>query len=279
MTLAPLPIDSLLPEIVNALERHPSLVIEAPPGAGKTTRVPPALLDRVQGEILVLEPRRLAARLAARRVASELGERVGETVGFQIRFEDTSGPRTRLKFLTEGVLTRRFLSDPRLARASVVIFDEFHERHLETDLALALVRRLQKSTRPDLRIVVMSATLDCAPVAKYLGRCPVLRSEGKLYELAIEYTPHSAASLEEQVATALGRLLDSGLAGDVLVFLPGAAEIRRASRAIERLAKSADLLVLPLYGDLSPAEQDRAIAPADGQTTCYNTGINRFACF
>jgi len=273
MTLAPLPIDSLLPEIVNALERHPSLVIEAPPGAGKTTRVPPALLDRVQGEILVLEPRRLAARLAARRVASELGERVGETVGFQIRFEDTSGPRTRLKFLTEGVLTRRFLSDPRLARASVVIFDEFHERHLETDLALALVRRLQKSTRPDLRIVVMSATLDCAPVAKYLGRCPVLRSEGKLYELAIEYTPHSAASLEEQVATALGRLLDSGLAGDVLVFLPGAAEIRRASRAIERLAKSADLLVLPLYGDLSPAEQDRAIAPADRRKVILSTNV------
>src|SRR5579863_1905253 len=180
MKLAPLPIDALIPQIVMALDRNPNLVIEAPPGAGKTTRVPPALLDCVKGEILVLEPRRLAARMAARRVASELGERLGDTVGFQIRFEDTSGARTRLRFLTEGVLTRRFLSDPTLARASVVIFDEFHERHLETDLALALVRRLQKSSRPDLRIVVMSATLDGAPVAKYLDECPVVRSEGRL---------------------------------------------------------------------------------------------------
>jgi ATP-dependent helicase HrpB len=273
MKSLPLPIDSLLPQILNALEHHPSLVIEAPPGAGKTTRVPPALLYRVKGEVLVLEPRRLAARLAARRVAGELGETIGESVGFQIRFEDTSGPRTRLKFLTEGVLTRRFLSDPELSRASVVIFDDFHERHLETDLALALVRRLQKSSREDLRIVVMSATLDGAPVAKYLGRCPVLRSEGKLHELTIDYTPHSAATLEEQVAAALNRLIDSGLAGDVLVFLPGAAEIRRAARAIEPLAKRADLLVLPLYGDLPPAEQDRAIAQADRRKVILSTNV------
>jgi ATP-dependent helicase HrpB len=273
MKSAPLPIDSLLPQILAALEHHPSLVIEAPPGAGKTTRVPPALLSQVKGEVLVLEPRRLAARMAARRVASELGEPIGETVGFQIRFEDTSGPRTRLKFLTEGVLTRRFLSDPDLARASVVIFDEFHERHLETDLSLALVHRLQKSSRKDLRIVVMSATLDGAPVAKYLGDCPVLRSEGKLHELTIDYTPHSAATLEEQVASALNRLLDSGLDGDVLVFLPGAAEIRRAARAFEPLVKRADLLVLPLYGDLPPAEQDRAIAPADRRKVILSTNV------
>src|SRR5580692_1707421 len=150
-----LPIDALLPQIVAALHREKYLVIEAPPGAGKTTRIPPALLEAVRGEIVVLEPRRLAARLAARRVASELGERVGETVGYQVRFEDVSGPRTRLRFLTEGVLTRRLLSDPTLTGVGAVILDEFHERHLETDLALALLRRLQQ-TKSDLKLIVMS---------------------------------------------------------------------------------------------------------------------------
>src|SRR5262249_1759176 len=202
------------------------LVVEAPPGAGKTTRVPPALLNF--GDVLVLEPRRLAARMAARRVASEMNENIGETVGYQVRFEDVSGPRTRLRFLTEGVLTRRLLSDPKLKGTAVVVLDEFHERHLDSDLALALVKRL------DLRVVVMSATLDAAPIAKFLDECPILRSEGKLFDLRIEYTPHSAALLEEQVAVALERLMKTGLDGDVLVFLPGAAEIRRAARVLDR---------------------------------------------
>src|SRR5580704_335370 len=194
------PIDALLPDIVAALRHEKYLVIEAPPGAGKTTRIPPALLPAARGEIIVLEPRRLAARMAARRVASELGERVGETVGYQVRFEDISGPRTRIRFLTEGVLTRRLLRDPRLKGTGVVILDEFHERHLESDLALALLKRL------DVRIVVMSATLDAAPIANFLGNCPVLRSEGKLFDLKIEYTPHSAMPLEDQVAAAVDRL-------------------------------------------------------------------------
>ena len=260
-----LPIDALLPAIVEA-SGH--LVIEAPPGAGKTTRVPPALLAREHGDILVLEPRRLAARLAARRVASELGERVGETVGYQVRFEDVSGPRTRLRFVTEGVLTRRLLSDPTLAGVGTVILDEFHERHLDTDLALALLRRL-----PNIRLIVMSATLDAAPVAKYLGSCPILRSEGKLYDLAIEYTPHSPAPLEQQVAAALERLMARGVTGDVLVFLPGAAEIRRAARAVEPIASRLGLLVVPLHGDLSPAEQDRAVGPADRPKVILSTNV------
>jgi ATP-dependent helicase HrpB len=259
-----LPIDDLLPRI--PASGH--LVIEAPPGAGKTTRVPPALLDRQRGDILVLEPRRLAARLAARRVASELGERVGETVGYQVRFEDVSGPRTRLRFLTEGVLTRRLLSDPTLAGVGTVILDEFHERHLDTDLALALLRRLR-----NIRLIVMSATLDAGPVAKYLGGCPVLRSEGKLYDLAIEYTPHSPAPLDEQVATAIERLVAGGLTGDVLVFLPGAAEIRRAARAVEPIASRLGILVVPLHGDLSPAEQDRAVGPADRPKVILSTNV------
>ncbi len=145
--MTPLPIDALLPQILDSLERHPNLVIEAAPGAGKTTRVPPALLKTVRGEILVLEPRRLAARLAARRVAEEMGERLGETVGYQVRFEEAGGPATRLRFLTEGVLTRRLLNDPGLRGISLVILDEFHERHLDTDLALALLRRLQRTVR------------------------------------------------------------------------------------------------------------------------------------
>src|ERR671916_1112528 len=157
-----LPIDPLLSEIVASLRRAPNLVVEAPPGAGKTTRVPPAMLDAGLaggGEVWVLEPRRLAARMAARRVAEERGESVGETIGYQVRFEEVAGPRTRLRFLTEGVLTRRLLSDRRLTNVGAVVLDEFHERHLQADLALALLRRLQRGPRPDLRLVVMSATL------------------------------------------------------------------------------------------------------------------------
>jgi ATP-dependent helicase HrpB len=256
-----LPIDALLPEIVAALRREKYLVIEAPPGAGKTTRIPPALLPLARGEIIVLEPRRLAARMAARRVASELGERLGETVGYQVRFEDVSGPRTRIRFVTEGVLTRRLMSDPKLRGVDIVILDEFHERHLDSDLALALLKRL------GVRIVVMSATLDAAPIAKFLGNCSVLRSAGKLFDLKIEYTPHSAAALENQVAVAVDRL--GTLDGDVLVFLPGAAEIRRAARALER----SNLLVVPLHGDLSPEEQDRAIARADRRKIILSTNV------
>src|SRR5580704_4948507 len=183
-----LPIDALLSQIVEALRHHKYLVIEAPPGAGKTTRVPPTLLNF--GEILVLEPRRIAARMAARRVASELGEHVGETVGYQVRFEDVSGPRTRLRFVTEGVLTRRLLSDPTLKGVNVVVLDEFHERHLDTDLALALLKHLQR-TRPDLQIIVMSATLDTGHVAGYLGGCPVLRSGGRLFGVSFGLLPYS----------------------------------------------------------------------------------------
>lgn len=255
-----LPIDHLLPSILESLRGSKHLVIEAPPGAGKTTRVPPALLEF--GEVLVLEPRRLAARMAARRVASELGERVGETAGYQVRFEDVTGPRTRLRFLTEGVLTRRLLSDPNLRAVSTVVLDEFHERHLDTDLALALLKRTH------VRIVVMSATLDAGPIAQFLN-CPVLRSEGKLFPLRIEYTPHSPLAIEDQVATALEKLLKDGLDGDVLVFLPGASEIRRAARALERFG----LLVLPLHGDLSPAEQDRAVTPADRRKIILSTNV------
>jgi len=274
--LAPLPIDALIPGILDHLRAATTLVLEAPPGAGKTTRVPAALLGLDPREVLVLEPRRLAARLAARFVAAERNEPVGASVGYQVRFEEVAGPRTRLRFLTEGVLTRRLLSDPQLAHVACVVLDEFHERHLEGDLALALLRRLQRTSRPDLRLVVMSATLFAGPIAEYLGGARVLRSEGRQYPLAIEYTPHSPAPLETQVAAALERLHSPAghdLQGHALVFLPGAAEIRRAQTACAPGAQRHGWNVLPLYGDQSPEQQDRALAPSAQPKIILSTNV------
>jgi ATP-dependent helicase HrpB len=268
-----LPIDDLLPALSRSIADHPNLVIEAPPGAGKTTRVPRALLSLVRGQVLVAEPRRLAARLAARRVAQEMGERLGDTVGYQVRFEEVAGAKTRLRFLTEGILTRRLISDPQLAGVDAVVLDEFHERHLETDLALTLLTRLQRTARPDLRLIVMSATLAASPVAHYLGDCPLLRSEGRLFDLTITHQPYSALPLEAQVRGALELLLREGCRGDILVFLPGAAEIRRAANECRALAASHDLSIFPLHGDLSPAEQDRAILPGDRQKVILSTNV------
>ena len=293
---SPLPVDALVPDVLLSLDRNPNLLIEAEPGAGKTTRIPAALLTAVRGHVLVLEPRRIAARLAARRVAWELDEEVGQTVGYQVRFEKVAGPATRLHFLTEGVLTRRLFSDPHLSGVDAVVLDEFHERHLETDLALALLKRLQR-TRPELRIVVMSATLETAPVAQFLGNCPVLRSEGRVFDLSIEHLPYSPEPLHEQVKNAVEVLLREGQDRGILVFLPGIAEIHRALRACEPLARRANRLVLPLYGDLSPAEQDRVVAPAsqaklilatnvaessvtiDGTTAVIDSGLARRASY
>jgi ATP-dependent helicase HrpB len=271
----PLPIDPLLPELTATLAKEGALVLEAPPGAGKTTRVPRAILEAGSpaGEIVVLEPRRLAARMAARRVAEEMGQKVGETVGYQVRFEDVSSDRTRIRFVTEGVLTRRMLEDRTLRGVAVVILDEFHERHLHADVALALVRRLREGPRPDLRVVAMSATLAAAPVARYLG-APTLRSEGKRFDVVIEHLrAKDDRPLEKQIASALRDLLRGGVDGDVLVFLPGAGEIRRAREACTGLAEEHGLLLLPLHGDLSPAEQDRAVRPADRRKVILSTNV------
>ncbi|MGC4117591.1 MAG: ATP-dependent helicase HrpB [Myxococcales bacterium] len=275
--LTPLPIDPRLPELVQRLKSAQGLVLQAEPGAGKTTRVPWALLEAgLAGdrEVVVLQPRRLAARLAARRVAEERGERLGERIGYQVRFEEIAGPKTRLRFVTEGVLTRRLLSDPELAKVGVVVLDEFHERHLDGDLCLALLRRLQQGRRPDLKVAVMSATLDPAPVAKYLGGVPTFDVEGRRFEVAIEHLPlPDTRPLETQVASAVKRLVDEGLDGDVLVFLPGAAEIRKAREACEGVAQRAGLLLVPLHGDLPPNEQDRAVAKADRRKVILSTNV------
>lgn len=247
--LAPLPIDPFLPEIVATLDRAGALVIQAEPGAGKTTRVPRAILDaHPEAEVWVLEPRRLAARLAARRVAAELGEPVGERVGYQVRFDDATGPRTRIRFVTEGILTRRMDA---LRPASTVILDEFHERHIDTDLALALLVR-----RRDVRIAVMSATLEVERVAAFLG-APVIRVPGRVFPVAIEYAPNVG------VADAVSRAPRDG---HVLVFLPGAGEIARAAAEIGPEAIS-------LHGSLSPAEQDRALRPSERPKIILATNI------
>lgn len=273
----PLPVDAYLPEIIDRLGAGRNLIIEAEPGAGKTTRIPPALLDSGlagDGEVWVLEPRRLAARLAAGRVAAERGESLGATVGYQVRFEDVSGRQTRLRYVTEGVFTRRLLRDPDLQSVKVVVLDEFHERHLQGDVALALLRKLQTSTRPDLRIVVMSATIDAERVRRFLGSAPSLKIPGRTFDIQVEHIPGpDARPLADQVAGAIGRLLKDVLDGDVLVFLPGAAEIKRAAEACAPLVAREDVFLAPLHGDLPVAEQDRAVRPSDRRKVILSTNV------
>ncbi len=279
--LISLPIDPLLPELVSTLRAHKAVVLEAPPGAGKTTRVPRALLDAGfagVGEILVLQPRRLPTRLSAERVAEELGERAGQRVGYKVRYEDVGGPQTQVRFVTEGVLTRRILSDPLLTGVGTVVLDEFHERHLATDLALGLLRDLRTSRRPDLNLLVMSATLDAAPISEFLHGAPVLSSEGRRFDVAIEHNERpDDRPLPDQVVAAVRRLVQGGetgeLLGDVLVFLPGAGEIRRTAAALEPLAQRHELLVVPLHGDLPLAEQNRAVRPAAQRKIILSTNV------
>jgi ATP-dependent helicase HrpB len=209
-------------------------------------------------------------------VADELGEQPGETVGYQVRYEDVSSPRTRIRYVTEGLLTRRLLSDPQLRGVGAVLLDEFHERHLQGDLALALLRRLQRTTRPELRLVAMSATLDAAPVAEYLG-APRLRSEGRRFDVAVEYlSPEEAARpdqrLEDHVARAVKRLLREEPDGHVLVFLPGGAEIRWCGQRLAGLAELG-VDVLPLHGDLPPEQQDRAVRPSARRKVILSTNV------
>ncbi|MGI4854724.1 MAG: ATP-dependent helicase HrpB [Janthinobacterium lividum] len=268
-----LPIDALMPQVLASLVGSPNLVLQAEPGAGKTTRVPPALLDLVTGDVLVLEPRRIAARMAARRVAFELGQQTGETAGYQVRFEESVGPATRLRFMTEGILVRRLIADPQLNGVDAVVLDEFHERHLDTDLLLALLRRLQRTTRPDLKLVVMSATLEAAPIAAFLGGCPVLNAPGRVFPLTVAYQAYSPEPLHVLVRLAVESLLRESHEGHTLIFLPGAAEIRRAARECEGVARVRGLLVLPLHGDLSPAEQDRAVEPGGQRKLILATNV------
>ena len=256
------PINSLLPAIVDSLAAHPRLVLEAPPGAGKTTQVPLALLDApwLAGQkILMLEPRRVAARSAAQFMARQLGGQVGETVGYRIRFENKVGPSTRVEVVTEGILTRMLQDDPLLEGVGAILFDEFHERHLSADLGLALALDVQGGLREDLRIVVMSATLDGERLARWLD-APRLSSEGRSHPVQVSHFPaRRDEALEAQARRAIEQAL-AGHPGDVLVFLPGQREISRVQAALEPVLGD-EVGVLPLHGELPVEQQSRVLQP------------------
>jgi ATP-dependent helicase HrpB len=269
-----LPITDVLPHVLAALDAASNAVLVAPPGAGKTTGVPPALLDaatwRGGGRILVLEPRRLAARAAAARMAALRGEPIGATVGLRTRLDAQVSDKTRIEVVTEGLLVRRLLGDPVLEGIAAVLFDEAHERAVEADLALALCLDLQRALRPELRLLAMSATPDVARLSGLLGG-PVIESEGRRFPVAVEHGARDLAGPRE-LPEAVARAVQAALAahpGDVLAFLPGMAEIRRAQAALA----GCGALVLPLHGDLPPAEQDRALRPAEGRRVVLATSI------
>jgi ATP-dependent helicase HrpB len=272
----PLPIDALLPEIAATLAAVPNLVLVAPPGAGKTTRVPPALLAAgvagESGRVLLLEPRRVAARAAARRIAAERGWTLGEEVGFQVRFERVAGPRTRLLVVTEGVMLRLLQADPFLEGVAVLVLDEVHERSLEADLTLAMARRVQREARPDLRLLAMSATADAERLADYLA-APVLRASGRHHPVTVRYVPAAdGRPLPGLVAAGVRQAL-AETSGGVLAFLPGAGEIERTATALGAAAAVADVDLLRLHGSLPDREQDAALAPSRRRKVVLATNV------
>lgn len=272
------PIDPVLPDLREAVRAHRAVILQAPPGAGKTTRVPPALLEIFppeKGRLVMLEPRRLAAVGAARWMARVRGEKIGETLGYSIRFDSRVSERTRIEVVTEGILTRRLTADPSLAGVALVIFDEFHERSLQADLNLALCLDVQRHLREDLKILVMSATLDSGPLAALLGEAPVIAAEGRLFPVAERYEVRgSDRPLAERVAGVVADALRE-TDGDLLVFLPGTGEIFRAVEALRALhgRKGEEPAVYPLYGDLPFAEQEKAILPSHKRKVVLATNI------
>jgi ATP-dependent helicase HrpB len=274
----PLPIDALQADLVAACGRVRRLVLRAPTGSGKSTRIPQMLLDLdlVQGQIVVLQPRRIAARLLAARIAQERGVRLGGEVGYQIRFERVESAQTRIKFVTEALLLRQMASDPELKGVGAVVFDEFHERNLHSDVALALARRLQETHRPDLLIMAMSATLDTEGVAKWLGSAETLAADGRAYPVQVEYTHlprNSTRPIWDAAAEQVRRVLSEEAEGDVLVFMPGSYEIMRTIGAVRNLPESGGVDILPLYGELPPEEQDRAVKPSPGRKVIVATNV------
>ena len=261
------PVEEKIDEIRRALARNRDVVLTAPPGSGKTTCVPPALLDEpwlAGKKIVMLEPRRLAARTCAQFIARKRGESVGETVGYQVRLERKVSPRTRLEVVTEGLLTQRLLNDPELNGVGLVIFDEFHERSLACDLSYALALEVRRALRPDLRILVMSATLDADDVAAHLGDAEIVRAEGRMFPVETRYLG------EMSMGAAVSRALRETV-GDILCFLPGEGEIRRAAEGLASVGPS--VAVLPLYGALPKEEQDRIFAPSDRRKVILATSI------
>jgi ATP-dependent helicase HrpB len=271
----PLPIDAAVPDLLAALRGHGAAVLRAPTGAGKTTRVPPAIVESgiAAGLVVMLEPRRVAARAAARRMAIEHGSPLGDVFGYQVRFDRKAGPRTRVLVVTPGVLLRVLHENPVLDGISAIVFDEFHERGLEADLALGMVRLVRDNVRPELKVVVMSATMEPGPVAAYLGGCPVVDGAGRSFPVELTYRPRrSDTAVSVAVADAVRDLLGEA-DGDVLAFLPGLREIRQTADALESLARQHGLEVLPLHGDLPPEQQDRALQKLDRRKVVLATNV------
>src|SRR3954452_7316589 len=274
-----LPIYELEDDIVTALRQQPRLILEAPTGSGKSTQVPQILLDHGllgSGEVVILQPRRIAARLLAARVAAERKARLGELVGYQVRFENVVSKQTRIRFVTEGILLRQLIQDPELRGVTAILFDEFHERHLYGDITLARALRLQESTRPDLKIAVMSATLDTGTLEKFLAPCAVLSSGGRQHPVEIEYLPKPARlddyPIWDLAADELVRLAPI-TEGDALIFMPGKYEIGRTLAAVRASRVSSQFVPLPLHGELQPAEQDAALAHYEKRKAIIATNV------
>jgi ATP-dependent helicase HrpB len=274
-----LPIYELRSELSNALTETNRIIIEAPTGSGKSTQVPQMVLDGGKagpGEVVVLQPRRLAARLLAKRVAFERGEPLGGEVGYQVRMENHVSARTQIRYVTEGILLRQFLSDPELRGVSAIVFDEFHERHIYGDITLARALRLQQ-TRPDLKIIVMSATLDAGPLRDYLAPCRELKSEGRMFPVEISYAAKRIDFRQhpvwEAAADAFEQAVTSGAEGDVLVFMPGGYEIARTVEAIRSRKCARGFAVMPLHGELPPQQQDAAVGACDRRKVVVSTNV------
>ena len=274
-----LPIYELENEIVASLAAQPRLILQAPTGSGKSTQVPQILLDRGllgDGEVVILQPRRLATRLLARRVAFERSGRLGDEVGYQIRFEKVASKKTRIRFVTEGILLRQLLQDPELAGVAAILFDEFHERHLYGDITLARTLQLQEAGRPDLKLVVMSATLESDRLAQYLAPCPVLTSSGRAHPVRIEYLTKPVRAenypIWDLAADEFVRIA-AQTEGDALIFMPGKYEIMRTISAIRASRVSDRFVALPLYGELPPAEQDAALDQYEKRKVIVATNV------
>ena len=276
MPREPLPIDAALPQLLAALQASGAAVLRAQTGAGKTTRVPPAIVDSGlagNGLVIMLEPRRVAARAAARRMAMEHGTPLGDRFGYQVRFDRKAGSRTRVLTVTPGVLLRMLHDSPFLDEVTCIIFDEFHERSLEADLGLGMVKVIRESVRPDLKIVIMSATVEPGPIAGYLGGCAVVESEGRTFPVDVVYRPRRADTpIPSAVAAGVREALEL-TSGDVLAFLPGLREIRQTIDELSDLTARHDLELLPLHGDLPPEEQDRALQKLEHRKVVLATNV------
>ena len=273
-----LPIYEIEREIVECVRNRRRLVVQAPTGSGKSTQVPQMLLNHgclEQGQVVVLQPRRLAARLLAARVAGECGSDLGRLVGYQIRFDNVSGRDTKIKYVTEGVLLRQMLGDPELRGVQAVIFDEFHERHLYGDITLAQALELQERRRPDLAVILMSATIQTGVLQSYLAPCTVLNSEGRTFPVEIQFSERASGNLPvwEQAAEAFAGHMRSGGQGDTLVFMPGGYEIQQTIRAIGNCPESKGHALLTLHGELPVGDQDAAIRRYDRPKVVVSTNV------